>query len=134
MTDKKDAGFENPLELPTPALYSNSFNVGPFYTENQMHEYSEKVATWRVAAWAARENGQWWPIETAPKNGDKIILACVQGKNNFITIGEFCNLYKTWVDYSGEPFRHSYWGEYEVTPILWMPLPRLVKNQMNEKN
>lgn len=60
-------------------------------------------------------NGEWKPIETAPKDGTEIIAYCSDSMGGFISVA-LCILIDmrlTWV-------RH---GRYVCNPTHWMPLP-----------
>jgi len=69
----------------------------------------------------------WQPIETAPKDGSKIMIS----GDSYVTIG-------WWEEDKGktlisadkpywEPYDFSYWDRYDIgdwfTPTHWMPLP-----------
>ena len=61
--------------------------------------------------------GSWHPIETAPKDGSKLMLWCVDlvGGNGRVATGSWHDTFNgSWWD----------WGmEYTLNPTHWMPLP-----------
>ncbi len=59
---------------------------------------------------------QWLPIETAPKDGSKILISGGYS-SPAVTIGRWAK------DMKSPHWRDDKLGRYPITPLHWMPLP-----------
>jgi len=80
-------------------------------------------------AWNTRAdvNG-WQPIETAPKDGEVILLV----EDGDVTAGMWCvyGCDGLWMDTRGIGHEFDVWGKGEIrNPTHWMPLPKVPEEQ-----
>jgi hypothetical protein len=81
--------------------------------------------TWRInTAWNRRAETQWQPIETAPKDGIRIIL----GNRYGTWMGEFCDTYQSGYKpqnpWQSVLLNHDHISKQRsYFPTHWMPLP-----------
>lgn len=60
----------------------------------------------------------WRPIETAPKDGEPVIVGCVD--TGFVTMARLVQDDDRWYELNNDPT--DYWGS-EIYPTHWMPKP-----------
>jgi len=64
------------------------------------------------------KRSEWQPIETAPKDGTRILAYCLK-KGNF-SVCFYCPFLVSWHQVDPRDFGHIYMN---ATPNYWMPLP-----------
>lgn len=61
--------------------------------------------------------GTWQPIETAPRDGTRIIVSIFGG---YVTVARYFERQNQWWEINNDP--SDSWGA-ELLPSYWMPLP-----------
>lgn len=70
--------------------------------------------------------GGWRPIETAPKDGQFVLLWCGDSLGDIPRVGNWVEANSVFVDEGYGPPESGWWdleGRRELKPLHWLPLP-----------